>query len=655
MISLVMGVSTLYSKNIIDESNNEIFVLEKMKFSIKQQETFLLSFINLNLNSREQIIDAHDVFQTNIQSYLNIQSDSITKSDYQKLQDLESFSFDKQFDETQNDSILNLVKKRDNSFDDFLEKNNAHIIRITEYKKYWGETGVDNLLDDIIINIDSERNFVLYFNPYENDSDQIREKFRTVNDDVVDDLVFILTMQLNSRINSIDENNMELQNIRNSLIAQKEIASKITATTFPAIDKIQESTIGMDVSDESYNLEAVSKTVTFGKSCEKNIQKIEESGISIDGRFDVEKVGNNKNSIQVLISVIKCQQGLRVNAEDYMDAQVQLKDTVENVIFPTHLEMNELIDKIIINQRDNFSNSTLSVGLILSTSLIFTLIVGVYLSNSISKPINKLRNSTKEISQGNLNIKTNISGNDEIAQLARDVDSMAIDLLKQQEELIKSERFSAIGELSARIAHDIRNPLSVIQISLGNIKMAKDKPEIFERSLNRCFKAIERITHQINDVMDFLRNSDLQMDTISLKNFFDSIISELVLLDDVKIITPENDVIIQADKTKLSSLFSNLIMNAVQAVDNKGIITIKISELKDMAKIEIEDSGSGIPEESLEKIFEPLFTTKQEGTGLGLASCKKIVEQHHGTILAKNDPTTFIITLPLGEETTNTK
>ena len=96
-----------------------------------------------------------------------------------------------------------------------------------------------------------------------------------------------------------------------------------------------------------------------------------------------------------------------------------------------------------------------------------------------------------------------------------------------------------------------------------------------------------------------------------------------------------------------SALFSNLILNSFQAIEEHGTITISISQLNDTAQIEIEDSGKGVLDDDLGKIFEPLFTTKQEGTGLGLASCKKIVEQHGGSISVKNHPTTFTVILPI--------
>ncbi len=211
--------------------------------------------------------------------------------------------------------------------------------------------------------------------------------------------------------------------------------------------------------------------------------------------------------------------------------------------------------------------------------------------------------------------------------------------------MIHAEKLSAIGELSARIAHDIRNPLSTIKNSLENIKINKDE-QFLEKSMKRCDRAIERITHQIDNVMGFLKESPLELESISFSNFIQSTISNIVIPDKIKLVLPTNNITILGDKIKLESLFNNLIINAIQSMNNKGTITVRISdEPNNMLKIQVEDDGPAIPTESLKKIFEPLFTTKQSGTGLGLTSCKKIVEQHGGTISVSNDPVTFTIIL----------
>ena len=287
-------------------------------------------------------------------------------------------------------------------------------------------------------------------------------------------------------------------------------------------------------------------------------------------------------------------------------------------------------------------------------------IVGIIIvSNKITKPIIELRDLTRHAEKGKYEEDIEIKGANEVTELGKSFSKMfssikkTIELEKKlaiSEEKVKNERFVAIGELSARIAHDIRNPLNVIQAALENLDYSKDNPKVVDKCIILCFRSVDRISHQIDNVMNFLRNSKVISEEIHLKEMLDSIVSEMKIPEGIKINLPENDVIIPADKVKLDALFSNLLVNAVQTLEDNGIITIRISEkTEDMVKIEIEDNGQGIPEENLEKIFEPLFTTKQTGTGLGLASCKKIVEQHGGTISVKNNPTRFTILLPSSE------
>ena len=158
--------------------------------------------------------------------------------------------------------------------------------------------------------------------------------------------------------------------------------------------------------------------------------------------------------------------------------------------------------------------------------------------------------------------------------------------------------------------------------------------------------AIKRMTHQINDVMDFVRITDLQLEKHSLLKLLELSISRINVDDTVEIQIPQNDVTLNCDPIKLDIVFVNIISNAIDAMENKGTIKIRLIDDTSQIKIEIENSGPQIPLDVMSQIFEPLFTTKEMGTGLGLPSCKNIVEQHGGTILVKNDPTTFIVSLP---------
>ena len=275
-------------------------------------------------------------------------------------------------------------------------------------------------------------------------------------------------------------------------------------------------------------------------------------------------------------------------------------------------------------------------------------IIGIYFSRSITDRILTLRKATREIAKGNLKTRTKVKGDDELSQLANDINSMAGNLGTQQDELIKSERFSAIGELSSRLAHDLRNPLATIQAANELIKQ-KVVP-LGDKNVKANFdmidRAIWRISHQVDGVMDFVRIKPLNLQEIPVSDLLNSIVEQTNAPETVDISIEEKDVSIFCDREKMEIVLANLITNAIDAINKNGTIHLRALAGNKKIKLEIEDSGPGIPKEKLSKIFEPLFTTKERGTGLGLASCKSIVEQHGGTLTVKNNPTTFTISLP---------
>ena len=214
-------------------------------------------------------------------------------------------------------------------------------------------------------------------------------------------------------------------------------------------------------------------------------------------------------------------------------------------------------------------------------------------------------------------------------------------------EKIKREKFTAIGELSARIAHDIRNPLSIIRNTFDTMEYIKDEPEKYAKSIDRINRAIDRITHQLNDVMDFVRTNPMKIEETSLKNMLDMCIENISVPDNIKISYAINESKIFVDYNQFEVVLTNLILNSIQSIrDKDGKISIKSTSNQKNIEIEITDTGPDIPDEVVDKIFDPLFTTKQEGTGLGLAGCRTIIEQHGGIIFAKNNPKIFTISIP---------
>ena len=170
--------------------------------------------------------------------------------------------------------------------------------------------------------------------------------------------------------------------------------------------------------------------------------------------------------------------------------------------------------------------------------------------------------------------------------------------------------------------------------------------EYGKKSFDRIGRSIDRITHQIDDVLNFVRGDIPQMHHVKFSEILAESMDSLTIPDTVKLILPKNDVELFADKKQLAIACNNLIFNAIQAIDGKGTIEITVEGNDGSIIIQVKDSGSGIPQETLNHIFEPLFTTKQQGTGLGLSSVKSIIESHGGIVSATSPPTIFTITLP---------
>ncbi len=224
-----------------------------------------------------------------------------------------------------------------------------------------------------------------------------------------------------------------------------------------------------------------------------------------------------------------------------------------------------------------------------------------------------------------------------------------IELVHTQNEE-NSEKLEIIGELSTKLTHDIRNPLAIIK-NIVEIMETKQNLDIEERDIyyQRLHRAVNRISYQIEDVLNFVRPTRTNFKRHLLNDIIASAVEKIVKSNTIKIKMPVNFVYAVCDFTKLEVAFTNLIMNAVQAINDFGQIEIKLVDGDDSISIQVSDTGCGIQEDILPKIFEPLFTTKQTGTGLGLPSCKQIIEHHNGTIKASSTVgigTTFTVTLP---------
>ncbi|WP_297592607.1 ATP-binding protein [Nitrosopumilus sp.] len=234
-------------------------------------------------------------------------------------------------------------------------------------------------------------------------------------------------------------------------------------------------------------------------------------------------------------------------------------------------------------------------------------------------------------------------------QLITQNEQLLSEIKNKTEDLVKSERLATIGTMASRIAHDLKNPLTIIHTYSEMLT-----PEILSKLDSkgkekwiRMQSSILDMNRIIEDVLDFAKSTEIKKSPNSLIRIMKLALNHVDTSYGVKINFPENDVSIKCDSRKMEGVFSNLLSNAVEAVNGNGEIDISISSDSEHVLIQVKDSGPGIPEKDMAKIFEPMFTTKNTGTGLGLLICKSIIEQHGGTISVSNKPTTFSIKLPL--------
>ncbi|HUS79316.1 MAG TPA: ATP-binding protein [Patescibacteria group bacterium] len=255
-----------------------------------------------------------------------------------------------------------------------------------------------------------------------------------------------------------------------------------------------------------------------------------------------------------------------------------------------------------------------------------------------------------------------IPGDDEISTLSMNIREMFETLREYQLRLKESERMATIGEISAMVGHDLRNPLQVIYSQSALLKKRIEKLQSMEMDksdLDELMYVDESLTRQttymnkiISDLQDYSRNMLLKIDETDLSLLIDDVLSSIDVPYDVKVSTVfgENFPEIQVDRNLMKRLYTNLITNAIQAMTDGGRLTIEGRIEGGRSLVSVKDTGVGISEEDMGRIFRPLFTTKAKGTGLGLSVCQRIVESHEGEIIIESQEgvgSTFTVALPL--------
>ena len=300
----------------------------------------------------------------------------------------------------------------------------------------------------------------------------------------------------------------------------------------------------------------------------------------------------------------------------------------------------------------------ISVGLIaLSFIIVYTLIL------NIIKPVMKLTDDLREVSRGNLSIRSTISHRDEIGFLSQAFNSMMDSLNQTRKELerahahmVQTEKMAAMGKLAAGLAHEINNPLGGVLTCLETLRQNFQDEQVRTKYLDLIHSGLERIRRTVKQLLNFGKQRSFQLeptDINALMNRTLEVTSHQLSSNNISLHRDLDQGLskIMVDPHQLLQVFVNLILNAIAAMPEGGDLWIKTGQENGRVSVAIRDNGCGIPEENIDRIFDPFFSTKDpgQGTGLGLSVSYGIIYDHGGKIEVESEKgmgSEFTILLP---------
>ncbi|MFQ5989900.1 MAG: ATP-binding protein, partial [Candidatus Methylomirabilales bacterium] len=344
-----------------------------------------------------------------------------------------------------------------------------------------------------------------------------------------------------------------------------------------------------------------------------------------------------------------------------------MEGDLERVAFPRAEEEVQALQAFYRAASEQSVQQNLAIGrfaqLVAVAAIIFASLSAIGLALLIRRwfiyPLDELSQSTAIISTGKLEHQVPIRARDELGRLASSINDMARDLKGIQEQLVHAERLAALGELSAYIAHNIRNPLASIR-SAAQVGMQETADPEGKEILEDIIQAADRLEHWVQQLLSYTRPLSLQRRRQNVNQLMEGCLSvykqaigdkDLTTVLELNPDVPE----IVMDPERMEQAVAAVLTNAIEASPPGGKITVQTAPAATAdpshVLLRIRDEGRGISPELREQVFHPYFTTKANGMGLGLAIARKIVEQHHGDITLLNGPdrgTVAEITLPRG-------
>ena len=288
-------------------------------------------------------------------------------------------------------------------------------------------------------------------------------------------------------------------------------------------------------------------------------------------------------------------------------------------------------------------------------------ILSGWIAERVTKPVRQLAIASRQVAEGNWSVRVAPTSSDELGQLARAFNQMTQQLVEQRDRLVKSERVAAWRELARRLAHELKNPLFPLQITVENLLRAREGDpsqfeEVFHESTTTLLAELANLRIIVGRFSDFAKMPPPQLQPVNLNE---------VVRGGLKLFEPQLNAAgkrpitaemeldpelkpVQADPDLLHRVVQNLILNAFDAMPSGGTLTLRTRRSAHGVRLEVSDTGKGLTKEECERLFTPYYTTKQHGTGLGLAIVQSVITDHGGNVSVESEPdrgTTFRIEL----------
>ncbi|MGE5206317.1 MAG: ATP-binding protein [Chlamydiota bacterium] len=300
--------------------------------------------------------------------------------------------------------------------------------------------------------------------------------------------------------------------------------------------------------------------------------------------------------------------------------------------------------------------------LVAGLALVLAIVVSSWLAARVTRPVEQLAEAAREVAAGNWQTQLQVESGDELGEMAGAFNRMTQELTEQRERLVQAERVAAWRELARRLAHELKNPLFPLQITVENLLKAREHggeqfDEVFRESAATLLAEIANLKTIIGRFSEFSKMPQPQLQPVDINDLVRNVlqvhqaqlraegrpaISAQLQFDD-------NLGRVAADPDLLHRALANLVLNAIDAMPGGGTLTLRTHASGENVCIEVSDTGSGLSKEECDRLFTPYYTTKEHGTGLGLAIAQSVVSDHQGRIVVKSTPgqgTTFVIELP---------